>query len=75
MTEEEREAAIGELWREAKNEMWLVRHKRTEKINEIKPRVSFQQKPGLIDNTQRDATKMTHELALGPDVTWEGKER
>ena len=72
MTETEREEAIDELWREARNEMWLIRHKKSTPPPVVKPRMSFQRRGASKQDISRDAAKMTHELALGPDVTWEG---
>lgn len=74
VSESEREEAIGELWREAKNEMWLVRHKRAAVPGAVKPRVSFQRRGAATKrDTKVEASKISHELALGPDVTYEDR--
>jgi len=67
--ENEREEAIEELWREAKNEMWLVRHKRRGAPKRLNPRMSFQRK--TTEKSAMDALRIHHEMALGPDITYE----
>merc|ERR1712157_643939 len=72
ISESEREEAIQDLWTEAKNEMWLVRHKRKNNPKMVKPRLSFQKNISSMDN-KVESKRISHELALGPDVTYEDR--
>ncbi|CBY35129.1 unnamed protein product [Oikopleura dioica] len=72
ITAKDRERSLKELWREARNEMWLVRHKREAIRQNIAPQVSFQ-RPRNDEERTYESKRLTHDLALGPDVTFEDR--
>jgi len=72
ITEGQRKEMIDGLWREAKNEMWLVRHKYEETPEKVESKLSFENEVAT-DSVEWNRKKLIAEMALLPDVTHEDR--
>ena len=87
VSEGQRKEMIDGLWREAKNEMWLVRHKYEvsllfldhrnkrsiqETPEKVEPKLSFESEVES-DSVEWHKKKLIAEMALLPDVTHEDR--